>query len=238
VSTILIVDDEVDLRDAIAFDFKRKKFNVLTASSGREAMKLIESQKVDVVLSDVRMADGDGVELLDWIKERNVFMPVVMFITGFADISLEEAYDKGAEAVFSKPFDRKVLMATVEQAIQPTEQNLGRRAGRIEVNLPVTLKIAGRTVQSSSLNIGRGGIFVALEKDLPSLQEEVEFEFGPLPGSDTKLIGRGIVRWVRDPGGKNPAGCGIEFLQLKPGSSGHVVEFLNAIKTKAFIPIK
>jgi CheY-like chemotaxis protein len=237
-STILIVDDEADLRDAIAFDFRRKKFNVITAGSGREAMKVIEAQPVDIVLSDVRMADGDGVELLDWIKERNVFIPVVMFITGYADITLEEAYDKGAEAVFAKPFDRKVLMSTVERAIQPPDQKFERRSSRVDVNVPVKLSMNGQSVQSQALNLGRGGLFVALDSGLPRVHEEVEFEFGPLPGSDIMLSGRGIVRWVRESGKKGPAGCGIEFMQLDPSCASGFLRFINAIKTKAFIPIK
>lgn len=237
-STILIVDDEADLREAIAFDFKRRKFNVITAASGHEAMKLIESQAVDIVLSDVRMPDGDGIQLLDWIKERNTLMPVVMFITAFADISVEEAYDKGAEAVFAKPFDRKMLMAAVERAIQPTEQKFGRRNERVDANIPITLKINGQEVESKALNLGRGGIFVALDKGLPEPQAELEFDVGAVPGFGGKISGRGVVRWVRKPGGKDPPGFGMEFLQLDRESIGLVVQYLNLTKTKSYIPIK
>jgi len=118
-ATILIVDDEADLRDAISFDFKRKGFKVLTASCGEEAVRVIDSNKIDLILSDVRMPNGDGLSILDHVKKKNVFTPVVMFITGFADITLEEAFERGADAVFSKPFDRKVLMESVIRAIQP-----------------------------------------------------------------------------------------------------------------------
>jgi len=65
------------------------------------------------------MPNGDGLSILDHVKKKNVFTPVVMFITGFADITLEEAFERGADAVFSKPFDRKVLMESVIRAIQP-----------------------------------------------------------------------------------------------------------------------
>ena len=82
------------------------------------------------------------------------------------------------------------------------------------------------------------GIFVALEAEIPPVNSEVEFEFGPLSGSDSKLVGRGIVRWARESDGSHPRGIGLEFLQLDPGSNGRILQFLNAIKTKAFIPIK
>jgi two-component system response regulator RegX3 len=48
-STVLVVDDEEDLRDAISFDLQRKGFNVLTAASGNEAFEMIKQHKIDVV---------------------------------------------------------------------------------------------------------------------------------------------------------------------------------------------
>src|SRR5665647_200205 len=112
--TILIVDDEELLREALAFDFRRRGYNVILAGSGKEALAFLEKNHVNVVISDVRMPNGNGLELLAAIKKRNVFLPVVMLITGFADLSLEEAYNLGADAVFPKPFDRQALQAAVE----------------------------------------------------------------------------------------------------------------------------
>ncbi|MGZ3661188.1 MAG: response regulator, partial [Bdellovibrionota bacterium] len=131
-AVILIVDDEEDLREAIAFDFRRKKYQVLLAASGNEAFKLIEKTQVDVVISDVRMPDGDGISLLERIKTRDPWIPVVMLITGFADISLEEAYDKGADVVFSKPFERNALFGAVSRALFSFDEKHGRAEGRVE----------------------------------------------------------------------------------------------------------
>ena len=113
---ILVVDDEPELRDALVFDFKRKKFQVLEASNGRDAFEIVKKNRIDVVLTDVRMPGGDGIELLDNIKSFNQEIPVVMFITAYADISTEEALKKGAFAVFSKPFDRKALLEAIMKA--------------------------------------------------------------------------------------------------------------------------
>ena len=122
--TLLIVDDEESLRDAMVYDFKRRGFNVLDASNGTQAFEIVKKTKVDIVLTDVRMPGGDGVELLDHIKAYNPELPVVMFITGFADITLEEAYDKGVDAVFAKPFDRKALLTAVMNAIERSRKYL------------------------------------------------------------------------------------------------------------------
>lgn len=237
--TILIVDDEPDLREAIAFDFKRKGYNVLTAGSGREALAMLETKPVHLVLSDVRMPNGDGIELLDKIKEKNTLLPVVMLITGFSDISLEEAYDKGADAVFAKPFDRKALHEAVARALQPADERFLRREVRVVADLPVKLKFlkSDVSVDSRILNIGRGGIFCTLTDEFPSALEQVDFNLDTSLVPVPRISGLGVVRWVRRTDAEGfPKGCGIELINLDSECLVKVVELINFLKTKSFIP--
>jgi CheY-like chemotaxis protein len=237
--SILIVDDEPDLREAIAFDFRRKGFRVLLAGSGNEAIRKLEAEPVDVVLSDVRMPDGDGMHLLDWIKNRNEASPAVMLITGFADISVEEAYDRGADAIFAKPFERKALMDAVQRAIQPSAERLLRRSPRVETDMPVGLKFlrSGFEAQTHVSNLGRGGFFVLLEKAFPETGETVEFRLESSHLPKVEIDGAGIVRWVRKTSdGSQPPGCGIEFTGLEKNCVRQVTELVNFLKTRSFIP--
>jgi two-component system response regulator HydG len=110
--TILVVDDEIDLRDAIVFDLKRRGFAVVSAESGSSALKLIKLNKIDLILSDIRMPNGDGIFLLEQIRSLGFKIPLI-FITGFADASEAECLKKGALKVFPKPFDRKALLSFV-----------------------------------------------------------------------------------------------------------------------------
>lgn len=238
-STILIVDDEPDLRDAIAFEFKRKGFNVVTAESGHEALALLEKQPVHIILSDVRMPDGDGIELLTKVKERNPFLPVLMFITGFADITLEEAYAKGVDAVFPKPFDRKALFEAVMRALQPLDERWKRKGVRVVSELPIKLNFLKQNISTSSkiLNLGRGGFFCPLNDHFPEILEQVDFNLETTVLPVFKISGRGIVRWVRTAAEENsPAGCGIEFSVLDPECQTKAIELINFLKTKSFIP--
>jgi two-component system response regulator (stage 0 sporulation protein F) len=115
--TILVVDDEELLREAIAYEFQRKGFCVLEATSGNKAIEILKDRSVDVVVSDVRMPDGDGIRLLDYINTIQDKPPALMLLTGFADISTEDALKRGAFSVMSKPFDRKSLVNEVIQNI-------------------------------------------------------------------------------------------------------------------------
>lgn len=115
--TLLIVDDEEILRNAMVFDFKRKGFTVVSAENGHTAFEIVKSQKIHLVISDMRMPGGDGMSLLESIRAYDPSIPAVIFITGFVNVTEEEALAKGAHKVLSKPFDRKVLMSSVLSAL-------------------------------------------------------------------------------------------------------------------------
>lgn len=121
--TILVVDDDKTLREAIAFDFKRKGFNVLVAGSGSTAFEIVKTTKVHLVISDIRMPDGDGLSLLDKIRDFDPSIPQVIFVTGFADTTEANCIARGAKKMISKPFDRKYLMATVFEVLEIPLEN-------------------------------------------------------------------------------------------------------------------
>jgi CheY-like chemotaxis protein len=239
-STILIVDDEPALRKAIVFDFKRKGFHVLEAENGTQAFEIVKSTKIDVVLTDVRMPGGDGTQLLEKIKNLCPDLPVVMFITGFADISLEEAYDKGVDAVFAKPFDRKALFNSVLRALTTKDEQWAfRHAERVdsEFNIDLNFPDLHLALHGRVLNIGRGGMFVALSENLPQIEAKGSFNIRFNQGTPSYVDGTGIVRWIRtqERDGR-PAGCGIEFESLNDESRRQIIDLINSLKTKSFIP--
>ncbi|MBL7714494.1 MAG: response regulator [Bdellovibrionales bacterium] len=115
--TILVVDDENELREVVSTLFKRAGCTILEAENGILARNQIEKTNVDIVITDVRMSGGDGVELLEWIKKRTGHQPVVILVTGFADISESEALSRGAKAVLAKPFRLQTIVTTVTEAM-------------------------------------------------------------------------------------------------------------------------
>lgn len=240
-SNILVVDDEPALREAIIFDLKRKKYNIFEAGNGREAFEIIKKNRIDVVLTDVRMPGGDGVELLEKIKEFSPDLPVVMFITGFSDLSNEEAYSRGVDAIFSKPFDRKKLLMAIEDAIADLDEKW--RSPRFDLNhvqkiIRLEFKQSGQIENNQVLNLGRGGMFIAMNDDLPRQGEEVLFDID-LHNDNLKIEGSGIVRWVRTTSEKanQPTGCGIEFMHLSDESRDKIIEWVLRENKKNYIPI-
>lgn len=78
---LLIVDDEVDVREFAANFFRKRKIKCLTASSGEEAVSLAEKEKPDLILLDIKMEGMDGFEALRRIKEKDAQVKVIM-VTG------------------------------------------------------------------------------------------------------------------------------------------------------------
>lgn len=103
--TILVVDDDKLLREAIAFHLRRLGYEVIEASGADEALPMIEEEKPDMVITDVRMPHGDGIELIERLKLFDQYMPIVVFMTGYSDHSEEMLLEKGAAVVFQKPLD-------------------------------------------------------------------------------------------------------------------------------------
>ena len=104
---LLIVDDETDVREFAANFFRKRKIEVVTASSGEEALTLLENQKPDLVLLDIKMEGIDGIETLKRIKLLNKEMKVIM-VTGKKpeeENSCNKCSEFGALDYINKPLE-------------------------------------------------------------------------------------------------------------------------------------
>jgi len=115
---ILVVDDEQDNLDAFRFNF-RKTFDILTASSGPEALQVLEEREVAVIVTDQRMPKMTGVELLREVKQRQP-EAVGIILTAFTDVDvLVEAINLGqVYRYITKPWDAKEVRGVLQYAIE------------------------------------------------------------------------------------------------------------------------
>jgi DNA-binding NtrC family response regulator len=118
---ILVVDDEHTMRDFLTASMNGK-YQVRTASDGKEAMTLLRRQPADLVLSDVRMPGGDGLTLLAEIQQELADPPIVVMMTAFGTIKeAVEATKRGAVDYLTKPFGLDQLEHTLERAFELRE---------------------------------------------------------------------------------------------------------------------
>src|SRR5271154_5531399 len=116
---ILVVDDEEPIRDIVSAMLTSAGYACKQASSGIEALAVLSfGEEFELMLSDLMMADLDGIGLLERTKEKYPDMPVVM-VTAVHDISVAlQALRNGAYDYLLKPFEREQLLATVRRAVE------------------------------------------------------------------------------------------------------------------------
>jgi len=116
-ANLLIVDDELSMRQFLTHLFQRDGHAVRVAENGRKAMDMLRQQPADIIISDVKMPDMGGIELLRAARELNPNVEVIM-MTAFAnEATAHEAFLLGAFDFVHKPFDNELLKEKVARAV-------------------------------------------------------------------------------------------------------------------------
>lgn len=114
----LIIDDEPDIRELLEITLIRMDIDCLSAENLQEAYSLLKKHKFDLCLTDMRLPDGNGLELVSYIQENNPQLPVAV-ITAHGNMeSAIQALKSGAFDFLSKPVDLEILRSLVRAAIK------------------------------------------------------------------------------------------------------------------------
>ncbi|HWW32858.1 MAG TPA: response regulator, partial [Steroidobacteraceae bacterium] len=115
---VLIVDDEPDLLELVSLTLSRMNFRTRTAPDLDTARRLLKTESFDLCLTDMRLPDGDGLDLVAWIQENRATVPVAV-ITAHGNVeSAVRALKLGAFDFVSKPLDLGVLRKLVGSALK------------------------------------------------------------------------------------------------------------------------
>lgn len=113
-SKLLIVDDEVDLCQVLAWEFEDHGVDVVMASSGNAAKEELKKNKFDIILSDIKMPNGDGIDLLNYIFDNSINIKAFYFMTGYSDYPEEKLLEKGMTKLFRKPINIDGIVADIK----------------------------------------------------------------------------------------------------------------------------
>jgi two-component system response regulator FixJ len=128
-----IIDDDEGLRESLAFLLRAAQLEVRSFDSAKTFLDALPDASVGCVITDIRMPDMSGIELLRRLKELKVGIPVIV-ITGHGDVALAvEAMKIGAADFFEKPFDDDLLVASVRAALRQQEDQTKRGVERAEI---------------------------------------------------------------------------------------------------------
>jgi DNA-binding response OmpR family regulator len=117
-SNILLVDDEAAITDNLTPFLERSGFNVSTASNGEEALNIIETQNVNLVVSDILMPKMDGRELLRILRKADNWIPVILLTQVGEAFERAMALEEGADDYINKPFEPHELVARIKAVLR------------------------------------------------------------------------------------------------------------------------
>jgi two-component system OmpR family response regulator len=129
---ILVVDDDPQIRDLLNEYLSGNGMRVSTASSGREAMKILSEESIDLVILDLRLADEDGMSIARDLRER-LAIPVIM-LTGVRDeADRVMGLELGADDYVTKPFSPRELLARIRTVLRRVQSVPSAAATRREI---------------------------------------------------------------------------------------------------------
>jgi two-component system, probable response regulator PhcQ len=128
---ILLVDDDENLLPGLVRALREQPFTVYTARNGKEAIRLLEARKIDVIVADERMPGMSGVQLLTWVAENCAdVVRIVLTAHAEAEMAIRAINNAGVFRFFAKPCNEARLAVTIQQAL---EQKAASEASRRSV---------------------------------------------------------------------------------------------------------
>jgi CheY-like chemotaxis protein len=230
-ASILVVDDELELLEIFSAWLGRNGYRVFTAPNGAEALNVLRTQKVDLLLSDIRMPVMDGVTLVRTLNQMETPPPKIIFVTGYGNFSRREIFAMGVEALLDKPLSRPVLIEALDRCLLDSADKW-LTPSLLPIEQRVTLQLDGlkEAAEASAFTLGHGGCCVAC--DLP-LKEGLPVELSVrFAREGLTLEAQGTVVWVDAEQGK----VGIAFDFLQPQCRSWVMARINSEKPRSFVP--
>ncbi len=119
---ILVLDDDPQILKMTTLMLKKGGHQVVTAANGKEALPLLKSEQVDLLLTDILMPEMDGIEVINHCRKHHAGIKIVAMSGGrrkiSAEFNLKSARMLGASAILPKPFSQEQLMASVASALR------------------------------------------------------------------------------------------------------------------------
>jgi CheY-like chemotaxis protein len=225
---ILVADDVDFFREVMCSYFKRTPATVLTATGGEDALRLIRSEKPDLVYLDVGMQDLTGIECCKQIKAvpglKNI--PILLVFTPDRDATFEEVQNSGCDGYLSKPFGKEEFLNLGHRFLFDIE----RREQRVPCQMTVDFTIAGSTFQSRAYDLSLHGMYIEFRDELPP-SKLVKISFMLPTISAHRLEARCRISWINQGFPRDdlklPQGFGLQFQSISDADANIVQTYVD-----------
>lgn len=147
---VLVIEDDIIFQRGICNLLERQGWKVIRTLYISKARKILQKEKIDLVLSDIHLPDGDGLELLEWLKLQEIEIPPYILITQYGEVSSAvKAMKLGAEDYICKPPDMEKLLSRTEYLLQQkkvqVENTIYHRKSKIFQEIEQRAKLVAAT---------------------------------------------------------------------------------------------
>ncbi len=228
-ASVLFVEDEPFLRESMCAWLEQKTGRTFCAEHGEQALEILAANKIDLVVSDVRMPVMDGIALVKKIRLVESG-PRFILITGFSDLSLREAYEMGVDAILEKPINREDLLHAMQQSLAAPDE-LWQTGSTAEpgMKLSISFPSLAAALKEKNIAFGRRGFCLKSPEALREGPVNFVVEFK----DDRRILsGQGVVRWAAAREGQ----AGIEITRLDDASRPWILDLMKQRAAVAYIP--
>ncbi|MGC8738679.1 MAG: response regulator [Candidatus Hydrogenedens sp.] len=222
--TIFILEDEIDLNEMIAIELESRGYETSTFYNPKDFCKNFSEMKPDLLITDLRLPEVSGIEIIKMVKKMDVYNLPIITITAYNDVPAHELYQLGVESVIYKPFQLLFLATTIERLCTPLEN-------RLQMDIENQGQYSGwiRKLDENKIDnilIGRGGFSFSTEEKIGN-HEIVEFSIQAKNQNVHPITGKGIIRWditnIINKEQKMVNKYGVEFVYLDDESKEYIL---------------
>ncbi len=199
---ILVVEDDSQIRNFIAYSLKQEGFECKTASTAQSALSDLVTEKIDLMLLDLGLPDMDGMEVIDKVREWSE-IPIIVVSARDQDREKAAALDAGADDFLTKPFSATELMARIRVAIRHLHKNSLREqqptlsVGELTVDLSKRqVFLSGKPLHVTPLEYNLLTLFFKNMGKVLTSQFIIKEIYGVGYGSDTQAL-RALMAGLR-----------------------------------------
>lgn len=231
---VLIVDDEIEMCEVLSSSLARNTgAEVFFALNGRDGIVKYGLYRPSLVVSDLCMPRGDGIEFSTRLASlsSNGNSPSFILISAFNDMPIEDILANKANAFFPKPFDLNEICEVSKRLMQPYPDRLFSEQNQ-DINGDSSAEFHLDLEENA---IGRFGFF--FPGKVGGLKTGMKIRFKFVLKNEIKAQGVGRIAWVREKNSSSfPSGVGVEFLSVDRMYTSFFNELLKKSKTNIFIP--
>lgn len=213
--TLLLVEDERDILENNRCFFETKGYRVLTAENIAGARERIANERLDAIVLDIMLPDGNGLDILKELRETGTKTPVIMLTAWGKPSDVARGLTLGANDYLSKPFTYEVLLARVEAMFRNIEQipeAINKEQMTLKVR-PLEVHVAGQKIKLPPVEFFLLQLFIENEDKALKAKTLYEQVWGADMGDDAQAVQKAVSR-LR----KKIAGSGYVIAAVYGGS--------------------